>query len=489
MAKTKRSLDLSFAADPAGQPRSAWLYGELRAAILDGRLASATRLPSTRDLARQYRVSRGAVVTTFERLKSEGYLSSRVGAGTFVAENVRPRKPPVPASATPPAYIDRAAAEYRVPKPLAGLKPFGPLRPFRVGDIDLRAFPSRLWGSMVSRRARASTSWSFTDVDPMGYRPLREAIAGYLGSSRGVTCAADQVIIVTSTQQALDLLARLLVKPGNKVWMEDPGYFGARIVFETVGAKIVPVPVDGEGLCVEFGERAGKGAIGAYVTPAHQFPMGPAMSAGRRAQLLEWASRSGAFVIEDDYDSEFRFDGRPIPALMGSDRNSNVILIGSFSKLMFPTLRIGYIVAPEALTRFIMTFRFRTDFRPVYFEQAVLADFIERGHLSRHLQKMRELYAGRLSVLHKAVQEYLSGIVEVRNDHCGLYTAAMLKNGMSSADAETLATEAGVDALSLDRFTFSAPDPRGLLLGFAAFNGIELRDGVRRLARALESAR
>jgi len=318
---------------------------------------------------------------------------------------------------------------------------------------------------------------------------LREAIADYLGSSRGVTCTADQVIIVTSTQQALDLLARLLVRPGRKVWMEDPGYFGARVALETVGAKIVPVPVDGEGMCVEHGEQTGEDAVGAYVTPAHQFPMGPSMSVGRRAKLLEWASRAGAFVIEDDYDSEFRFEGRPIPALMGMDRNSNVILVGSFSKLMFPTLRIGYIVAPVALAKLVGTFRLRTDFRPMYFEQAVLADFIERGHLSRHLHKMRELYAGRLSVLSKAVQEYLSGIVEVRNHHCGLYTAAMLKNGMRSADAETLATEAGVETLSLDRFTFSAPDPRGLLLGFAAFNGLEIRDGVRKLAWALESAR
>ena len=223
---------------------------------------------------------------------------------------------------------------------------------------------------------------------------------------------------MTSTQQALDLLARLLVRPGKKVWMEDPGYFGARIAFETVGAKIVPVPVDGEGMCVEHGEQTGEDAVGAYVTPAHQFPMGPVMSIGRRAKLLEWASRAGAFVIEDDYDSEFRFEGRPIPALMGMDRNSNVILVGSFSKLMFPTLRIGYIVAPVALAKLVGAFRMRTDFRPVYFEQAVLADFIERGHLSRHLHKMRELYAGRLSVLSKAVQEYLSGIVEVRNHHC-----------------------------------------------------------------------
>jgi len=486
MAKIKSSLDLSFTKPHATQPGSRWLYDALRAAILDGRLPPSKRLPSTRDLARQYRVSRGTVVTCFDRLKSEGYLTSRVGAGTFVSQGFLPRKAVAAARGPVPDYIGRTVADYQVPKPFVGLQPWGPLRPFRMGDVDLRAFPSRLWSSMASRRARVATSWSMVDCDPRGYRPLRQAIADYLGSSRGIACTANQVIIVTGTQQALDLLARLLVKPGERVWMEDPGYFGARLAFETVGAQIVPVPVDAEGLYVARGEQTGKGAVGAYVTPAHQFPLGMSMSAGRRAALLDWASRSGAFVIEDDYDSEFRFEGRPIPALMGSDRNSNVILVGSFAKLMFPALRIGYIVAPAELADLVVRFRIRTDFRSVCFEQAVLADFIERGHLSRHLHRMRDLYAGRLAVLSKAVREYLSGVIEIRNNPCGLYTVAALMNGMGSAEAETLIGAAGIEALALDRYTFSVPDPRGLLLGFAAFNGLELRDGVRRLARALE---
>lgn len=485
MAKTRSSLDLSFARAHTDQPISRWLYYELRAAILDGRLPSSKRLPSTRDLARQYRVSRGAVVACFERLKSEGYLTSRVGAGTFVSHGFPPRRSVAASRAPLPDYLARTDAAYQVPKPFAGLKTWGPLRPFRAGDADLRAFPSRLWGSIAARRARVVTSWTLADCDPRGHQPLRQAVADYLGSSRGISCSADQVIIVTGTQQALDLLARLLVRPGDGVWMEDPGYFGARLAFETVGAKIVPVPVDDEGLRVAVGEKIGKGAVGAYVTPAHQFPMGASLSTQRRADLLAWAARSGAFIIEDDYDSEFRFEGRPIPALMGSDSNSNVILVGSFAKLLFPALRVGYIVAPAALADLVVRFRVRTDFRNVDFDQVVLAEFIERGHLSRHLHRMRELYAGRLSVLNRAVKEYLSGVVEVRNHPCGLYTAAALTNGMNSADAETLAAAAGIEAISLDRYTFSAPDPCALLLGFAAFNGLELRDGVRRLARAL----
>jgi GntR family transcriptional regulator/MocR family aminotransferase len=285
-------------------------------------------------------------------------------------------------------------------------------------------------------------------------------------------------------QQALDLLARLLLSARDKVWLEDPGYFGARIAFENAGAQIVPVPVDAEGIVVAKGIKKGA-AAGAYVTPAHQFPLGAAMSLGRRMELLKWAASAGAFIIEDDYDSEYRFEGRPIPALMSLDRGSNVIMVGSFSKLLFPALRVGYIVAPPALTDFVAAFRVETDFRSVHLEQAVMTDFIDGGHLSRHVRRMREIYASRHAALIEASRRYLAGVLDVQNVHCGLYTAAYLKNAMSSGEAEKAAFTAGVDTLSLDRFTLSVPDPKGLLLGFASFNGSAIREGARRLARAL----
>jgi len=319
--------------------------------------------------------------------------------------------------------------------------------------------------------------------DLRGYKPLRTAIAHHLGSSRGVGCAAEQIIIVSGVQQALDLLARLLLSAKARVWMEDPGYFGARIAFGNAGAQIVPVPVDSEGILVAHGVKTAAAAAGAYVTPAHQFPLGMAMSLGRRMELLKWAAGTGAFVIEDDYDSEYRFTGRPIPALMSLDRHSSVIMVGSFSKLLFPGLRIGYIVAPPALADLVVAFRLQTDFRGVHLEQAVLADFIDGGHLSRHVRRMREIYSCRHAALLDAARKYLAGVLDADNVHCGLYTAAHLKNSMSSGDAERAASAVGVETLALDRYALSVPDPRGLLLGFASFREGEIREGMRRLAR------
>ena len=427
MPKVKSSLELPLRHRSAGRSLTDWLYGELRSAILEGRLPPSTRLPATRDFAVLHGLSRGTVVQVFERLQSEGYLCSRVGAGTWVSDRVTPHSQSPPQLATPPDYIRRTIAAYKKPKAFAGLRSLGPSRPFRIGGVDLQAFPSKLWAGLAARRARSAGLGSLNDYDPRGYKPLREAIAHYLGSSRGIGCTADQIILVSGVQQALDLLARLLLKPGAKVWMEDPGYFGARIAFESVVAKIIPVPVDSEGIRVSIGRKMGAAAAGAYVTPAHQFPLGPAMSLGRRMELLKWASHAGAFIIEDDYDSEFRFEGRPIPALMSLDRSSSVILVGSFSKMLFPSLRIGYLVAPPALADFVVAFRARTDFRAIHFEQVVLADFIERGHLGRHLRRMREVYSVRYAALLEAARKYLAGVLEVRNVHCGLYTAAQLR--------------------------------------------------------------
>lgn len=485
MSKVKASLELPLRGYSAGRPLIDWLYVELRSAILEGRLPPGTRLPATRDFAALHGVSRGTVVQVFERLQSEGYLSTRVGAGTWVSERVTPRPKSPPEPATPPEYVRRTIAAYSRPTAFGGLTSLGPLRPFRIGTVDFQAFPAKLWASLASSRARSNGSWVLYDNDPRGYKPLREAIAHHLGSSRGIGCTAEQIILVSGVQQALDLLSRLLLKPGAKVWLEDPGYFGARIALDSVGAKIVPVPVDSEGIRVSIGRKLAAGAAGAYVTPAHQFPLGPVLSLGRRMELLNWAANAGAFIIEDDYDSEFRFEGRPVPALMSLDRSSSVILVGSFSKMLFPSLRIGYIVAPPALANYIVAFRLRTDFRAVHFEQAVLADFIERGHLSRHLRHMREIYSTRYGALKEAARKYLGEILEMRSIQCGLYTAAQLKNGMSSREAEAAASAAGVETLALDRCTLTAPDPKGLLLGFASFNEAAIREGMRKLARAL----
>ncbi len=484
MAKVKSSLEVPLRARSADQPLTDWLYGALRSAILEGTLPPSARLPATRDFAALHGVSRGTAVQVFERLQSEGYLCSRVGAGTWVNDRVVAQPQSLP-DAVPPEYLRRTISAYQRPKAFAGLSGLGAARPFRIGHIDVQEFPLKLWATLASRRARKIGSWLLTKHDLKGYGPLREAIAHYLGSSRGVSCTADQIILVSGIQQALDLLARLLLKPGVKIWMEDPGYFGARIAFETAGAEIVPVPVDSHGISVERGNRSEPAAAGAYVTPAHQFPLGTVMSLSRRLELLSWASNSGGFIIEDDYDSEYRFEGRSIPALMSMDRSSSVILVGSFSKLLFPSLRIGYIVAPPGLADFVSVFRVRTDFRSVHLEQAVLCDFIERGHLAQHLRRMRDIYSARLGALIDAGRRELGGAATVGSIQAGLYTAVFLQNGMSSHDAERAASVQGLETLSLDRYTIEAPDPKGLLLGFAGFSEIAIRDGVCKLAKAL----
>ena len=484
MAKAISSFELTLRERGPHQTLTEWLYAELRSAILEGRLRAGTRLPASRDFARLHRLSRGTVVTVFERLQSEGYLSSQVGSGTWVNQRVSPASAHS-CSAAIPKYVQRVISGYRRPKPLIGWSMSPAPRPFRMRDPALEEFPSELWGTLTARRARQFKSWLHTNDDGQGYRPLREALADYLASCRGVRCTADQVVIVSAVQQGLDLLGRLLLKPGDPVWIEDPGYFGASIALANSGAKIIPVPVDDEGLSLTAGLKLCPRPLGMYVTPAHQFPLGMTMSLERRMAIVKWAARTGTFIIEDDYDSEYRLEGRPVPALQSLDRGSNVILLGSFTKLLFPSIRLGYVVLPEPLVAYFRAYRYRTDFRSVSLDQAVLCDFISEGHLGRHLRRMRDLYASRLAALIDAGEYYLKGAVEISSVKAGLYTAAFLRNHMSSQDAEKAAASKGIEVLALDRFTLKRRDPKGMLLGFAAFDEATIRHGVERLATAL----
>lgn len=485
MPKTVSALELTLSSRSPRQTLTDWLYAELRSSILEGRLRPGTRLPASRDFARQHSLSRGTVVVVFERLLAEGYLSSRVGSGTWVshrgAAGAHARAEPQ----SPPAYVRRVISAYVRPKPYEGWVATEGRRPFQMRDPALDEFPAKLWGRLLARRARTFKAWLRTEDDGCGYRPLREATAHYLGSSRGVRCSAEQVIIVSSVQQALDLLARLLLKRDDPMWLEDPAYVGASMAFSNAGAKIVPVPVDEQGLSVSAGVRMCARPKGMYLTPAHQFPLGMTMSLERRMEVLKCASRAGAFVIEDDYDSEYRFEGRPVPTLQSLDRSSSVILVGSFSKLLFPSLRLGYVVLPPSLIDYFLAFRLQTDFRSVSLDQAVLCDFIEGGHLGRHLRRMRELYAGRLATLLEGGRRHLTGLLEISNVQAGLYTVGFLKNGMKSREGETAAAAHGVEAVALDRYTLKRPDPNGVLLGFAAFDEATIRDGLGRLAAAL----
>jgi len=483
MPKAVSSFELTLKSRPRHQTLTNWLYGELRSAILEGRLAPGARLPASRDFAGQYELSRGTVVSVLERLQAEGYITARVGFGTWVnrVESPRPARP----ATTTPAYIRRVISTYKRPQPWVDHAFAERSRPFRIGTPAINEFPSEVWGRIAANRARNFGPWLKKEADRRGYRPLREAIAEYLRPSRGVRCTAEQIVLVSSIQQALDLLARLLLKKGDPMWMEDPGYFGARIAFDNVGARLVAVPVDEEGLSVSAGIKVCPDAKGAYVTPAHQFPLGATMSLERRMALLSWASRAGAFVIEDDYDSEYRFEGPPVPSLQSLDNHSSVIFIGSFSKTLFPALRVGYVVLPAPLVDPFVALRYRTDFRNSSFDQAVLCDFIADGHLARHLRRMRNLYAERLGVLTEGATQHLGGLLEISNVRAGLYTIGYLKNGRTSQQAEKLAAAQGVEVLAVDRFTLKRPDPNALLLGFGGFDERAIRQGLMRLAKAM----
>jgi GntR family transcriptional regulator/MocR family aminotransferase len=480
MPKAVSSLDLTLNERPAHIPLTRWLHEELRRAILDGRLRPGTRLPATRDFARQYGVSRGTAVTAFEQLQAEGYLRGRVGAGTFVDE----RLPEHHTGARRPPAVAR-----RLPAPLTGLTLFHTARPFRCYEPALSEFPVDIWARIASRRLRQVSAALLAGNGTRGYGPLREALAGYLGSSRGVTCSADRIMIVSGVQQALDLLARLLVRPGDAVWMEDPGYFGATTAFRNAGARIVPVPVDEHGVSVSQGRRACLNAKGAYLTPAHQFPLGVTMPLERRLAVLAWAREAGAFLIEDDYDSEYRFEGRPAPALQGLDKSGSVILVGSFNKLLFPALRLGYIVAPASLVDPLLALRFGTDHHAAGLDQAILCDFIVDGHMGRHIRRMRELYAGRLGALQEGGRKYLDGLLKISHIQAGLYTMGFLRNGMTSREAEEAAAAHKIETMGIDRFALRRTDVHGLVLGFAAFDEKQIRRGITGLAAALESTK
>ena len=477
VAKRVTSLPLALHRRPPRTTRTRWLCEELRRAVVDGRLPPGTRLPATRDLAQQYGVSRGTAVDAFEQLRSEGYLVARVGAGTWVNQ-LLPFAPLEPPGARVPSK--------KLPAPVRGVPYNQPPRPFRAYEPGLTEFPVDAWARVAGRRLRTVSPSLLAGGDVRGYLPLREAIAAYLGSSRGVHCTPDSVVIVSGAQQGLDLVARVLVTPGDAVWIEDPGYFGAVAAFRQAGARIVPVPVDGSGLAPALGLRACRYAKAAYLTPAHQFPLGMTMPLERRLALLTWAREAGAYLIEDDYDSEYRFSGQPVPALQGLDKSGSVVFLGSFSKVLFPSLRLGYLVLPEKLLDPLLVLRFGVDLHPPGLTQAILCDFISGGHLARHIRRMRGLYAERLATLQDVAPRYMDGLLAISPIQAGLATVGFLRSGITSSQAEAAATSHGIEALGLDRFALRRSAAQGLLLGFAAFDERQIRRGIVTLASALE---
>lgn len=495
MARNTSSIPLAAVElDPAApEPLYRQLYGQLRGAILERRLAPGLRLPSTRALAAELGVSRNTVLAAFEQLAAEGYLAGRTGSGTTVAGELpeeglrlqeRHRRREAPAA--PPALSRRGTALSAI-----ALEPVPDARrpaAFRVGLPALDAFPLPLWARLNARQWRRGGAGLLGYGEPAGYGPLRQAIAAYLGAARGVRCDAGQVILVAGSMQAIDLAARLLLDPGDEVWMEDPGFLAARAVFIGAGARLVPVPVDGEGLDVRAGLAAAGQARLAYVSPSHQFPLGVTMSLPRRLALLEWAARTGAWVLEDDYDSEYRYAGRPLAALQGLDHARRVIYVGTFSEVLFPALRLGYMVVPRELADRFVTARALADRHSPLIEQAVLADFMAEGHFARHIRRMRLRYRENLAVLLEAVGSLPAGTLEIASEPAGMHLVGWLPPGVDDETVCRRLAEAGVEALPLSRYALS-PLPRGgLVLGYAGATHREIRLGVRRMKAVLGKA-
>ena len=470
-------------------PLNEQLFERLRQAVLHGELKPGQKLPSSRHQALNLGVSRNVVVTAYEQLVAEGYAEARVGAGTFVAAtlpdpSLHDIAIPVPLELSEPqlsSYAQRALA-LRPGSPHAGL----PSLPydFRYGLSPVDERLQSRWRSTLSRCARSP---ELNYGDTQGYLPLREALATYLAQSRGVRCSPEQIVVTNGSQQALDLVARVLLERDDRVLLEDPCYQGARHVFAAAGAKLVSAPVDEEGLIDEEGLTLPDAAKLAYVTPSHQFPTGAVMSVTRRLALLAWARENEAFVLEDDYDSEYRYVGRPVPAVYGLGGSERVVYAGTFSKVLFPALRLGFLVLPPPLVPAVLAAKWLTDRHSATLEQAALALFMREGHFERHLRRTRVQNAARRQALLNALDRYLGDRAEVTGTNAGIHALVWL-NGMSTDGQDDLvgrARAAGVGIYPVTPYFSQPPERLGLLLGYAALNETKIAEGVRRLARVL----
>ena len=454
-------MDLPFLKPEAGDdaPIYMQLYQRYRDAIATGKLRAGDRVPSVRSLASELNLARGTVELAYQMLASEGYFSPQGAAGTFVSERLQPLDAagPVAAPTAPPPLPPDSAMAVGVP------------RPFQLGLPALDAFPRKTWVRLAGRNLRVMDLTSMAYPDSAGYGPLRHAIATYLGISRGIACTPDQVFVTAGYRAALDLVCRTLLTPGDEGWFEEPGYLFAREFLLSVGMRLAAIPVDHEGLDVGHGRHIAPKARFAVVTPTHQSPTGETLSLPRRLQLLEWAGRQKSWIVEDDYDSEFRYHGRPLPALKSLDREGRVLYTGTFSKVLFPGLHLAYLVVPAAhIDRFAAAASQLGGPASVPV-QATVAEFIAQGHFARHLRKMRALYAERRSYLVDALDEVFGGDLHVQPQAGGIQTLAYLSGTLSRRRDVPMAEAAhkhGLAVHALSRWYGGEAVRSGLLMGF-----------------------
>lgn len=496
-------MDLPITLDQrAATPLHKQLYDELRRAILTGRLKPGERVPSTRGMSLSLGVSRTTVTQSYEQLLSEGYLRAETGSGTFVgcelpdellktlpAEKFRPAEPLQETGRQIELSCYGASITDDGPFDICQMAE-GPIN-FSTCRPALNELPLRDWRRLTLKhyRAKDQSMLNYTGLS-LGYEPLREAIAGYLRHARAVKCGADQVVIVNGAQQALDLIAKLLINRGDRVAIENPGYPGARRVFMAHGAELLPAPVDESGIVVDaLTSKSKSGLKLVYVTPSHQFPTGVTLSLPRRLDLLCWAEKTGAMIVEDDYDSEFRFSSRPIPSLQGLANGDSVIYVGTFSKMLFPSLRVGYLVAAPWLAQIFARAKWLTDLQTPAIEQMVLADFINEGHLERHLRRMRTLYDNRRQTLVRALETHFGDRITILGENAGMSMVIRLRSGLNDEEIERLARASGVGLLGVRHYYLGEERPANtgeFLVGYAGLSERRIREGARRLAKILK---
>jgi GntR family transcriptional regulator/MocR family aminotransferase len=453
------------------------IYRQIRRAIVDGRLRPGEFLPPSRELARRLSVARTTVTVAYDRLAGEGFVSSHVGAGTFVNEHIAP---------SPNQTKARLADGPLRPLPIWDSIPLSTAFAasaqfdFRTGLPDASLFPHDRWRRLLSRQLRSEIVGEGVYGDPAGYRRLREAIARHIGVARGVEASAEDVIVVSGTQQALDVVARTLLKPGDQVAVEDPGYPPIRWLFESLGVRVSGVPVDQHGIIVDALPRHARLV---YVTPSHQYPLGVSMSLSRRRALLAWAEQNDAAIVEDDYDSEFRFEARPIEPLQTLDKSGRVIYVGSFSKTMLPTLRLGFLVTPPSIRAAVQRAKQVTDWHTALPLQMALARFIDDGGFARHVRKMRNIYRVRHAMVTHGLSNEFADHLQTVPSSVGLHVAALARTA-SVDEIDTVvrrASDAGVEVQTLSRFAVHSPASPGLVLGYGAVPAAKIEEGLRRL--------
>lgn len=485
-------IQLDLSVKEAGQPIFRHIYRELRQAILDRRLTAGARLPASRFLAHEIGVSRNTVLSAYDQLASEGFLELRHRSGVFVADTLpserqgsstglkRSSGRPPPLARRTASLINASRSDLRAP---AGSE-WSPC--FQPGLPDVSSFPFALWSRLLARPWRQGERSLALGGDPGGHADLRIAIADYLRTARGIDCTGAEILIVSGIRQALDLTCRLLLDVGDSVWMENPGYSGIRAILGAAGMKVVSVPVDGDGIDVARGkDLAGKARL-ACVAPSHQYPLGVVLSLQRRLELLDWARSAQAWILEDDYDSEFRYAGRPLAALRSLDADGRVIYVGSLSKMLFPSLRLGYLVVPPRLIQAFRQVRAILDDQPSMTAQPALAEFIRSGHLSAHIRRMRQIYAGRQRIFLDGATRHLGDLMHFAPDEAGLHLTGRLppeRHHKRDQELAAAAAAAGITVAALSSFDAIGDGPRGLMFGYAAVPERLMEPALKRLAQ------